>query len=275
MSFLARITQRAIGAAASAPVLRPKDRGIVRVAQPSAAAPDAAADDMEEGPEPQEQESPTAHRASALEPEEAAMDAPDETPVRRETTDSASWIDEDPEIATTEGTVAHRAAVQEAEEEVDDQPDVQRAIRAIRPPPSDPAQQEDEPKPEATAGEPEPPTAHMARRAAAAPGSTTGIAPGLPPNEATAASPFATETWPASITEEGDVLSSVSSPPQHHHHHQQEVPTTAAVGFERPQVFIDQVDVLVHEPAAPPNAKIDSIARTRSRFVDARYLRRL
>lgn len=290
MSFLARITQRAMGVATGAPVLRPKDRGVAHVEQPSTAAPETAGDELEERPELQEEETQAAHRAAAAEPEEAAADTPEELPVRRETTDSASWIDEDPEIATTEGTVAHRDATDETAE-LGDQVEVQPAIRAIRPPSTDPVRQDDEPKPEVTAGEAEPPPARMARRAGAAPGSTSGLAPAVPAGDATADTAFATETWPAPIAAGvaagvavgSDTPSGVSFPLQHHHHHhnhhqkqhQQPVPVAGADGLERPQIFIDQVDVLIHEPAAPPQPQIESTARTRSRFVAARYLRRL
>ena len=48
---------------------------------------------------------------------------------------------------------------------------------------------------------------------------------------------------------------------------------TAGPAFERPQVIVEQVDVLIHEPQPAPGP--DLVARRRARSFDARYLRRL
>jgi hypothetical protein len=255
MSFLLRLTARAMGSGGT-PLLQPKDRGLARAWRPTLAR-------AVEEPPPEDPADDTAAPARAT------------RVARAITTEATGWDEEEPEVATTDGTVAR--ATEDAAEEPP--PGEDEAVRPARPPAPDDPPSEDTPKPDELADDP-PPSQARARREAAAP-PAPAMAPG---GELISYSAPAAVVAGPNATFEPDAANP-ATPFEPHFEAVPFAPTLPswppAGGYrpasgpplERPQVIVEQVDVLIHEPA--PAMAVDHSARDRRRSLDARYLRRL
>lgn len=261
-SFLQRIAIRAGAAPSTMPSLMAKGLGgapVMRAELPE-----------EEGAPEVQRIARRITRAAAPPPAEPLPPEPEEKapvqrlPARRLSTDP----DAEKERAEEEelGPLLHRAAVPEPPE----QPDKEPARRAAAPDPAT-LSPEDEQVPKALAHEPPPRDLRALRRDAAppaAPAAAPAAAP-MPPGGADA--PFPVTPGPQTTAETGPAPSSPSMtapalPPF------LEGPLTPQAVTERPSVVIEQVEVLIHEPAAPARRMGGA---DRSRLVRARYLGRL
>ena len=245
MSFLARIASRAVGSAApgKAPaVLRPKG---LTGASARKAGPTNTLSRQEEEEEArslrrQEEEEEEAQPLRRQEEEEEEVQALQ----RQEEEEEAQPLRRQVEEEEEEAQALRR---QEEEEEA-------QTLRRLEDDPSrlDP---ENSPPPDEVSGEPEPPTALAIRRR------ETGAAIG----EATASPPG-----------DGHQLGGdpgFDAPSVGHVYLPEAGFAPSAQSFERPSVTIEQLDVVIHEPA--PARTGPSPMQARSRAVRARLLRRL
>lgn len=276
MSFLTRIAARAVETTPSAVTLRPKHR----------LATSRAPVQREPEPEPEEPDAgaPAARAA-------APATGPAAPLARAVTTEGDGWTEEDYDIPTTDGTPARRQSAAAAPSPVRREP----SLAPGEPPP------DEVPKPEVTASEPGPNPARALHR---------DLAPAMPAPALSAAPPVAPvasgpglddsfqaqpgETFEAFEAWGGDDLGGEAEPAGPPGFEAWPEPTAAAPAFapppflpgapasaatplaapERPQVLIDRIDVLIHEPA-PILPSGERTQRDRARSLDARYLRRL
>ncbi len=290
MSFLLRLAARAAPVSRATPVLMPKNAGLRRAAAPE-----------EEMPEDEAEAQRTVRRVPLrrAEPEEK-----DETLARQEAEpdeESAAQRASAPTEDESEEEPPARRIARKAEEDDEN-------LRPARPLTSEDMSPENARLPEEVAGEPEPPDLRALRRAALPPEddkepgaarapadlneeddanmrplrramgpiAATATAPAAPAMAGTdmaagidAAVDVSGDFWRPGL---GDAMLGGRDLPTD----DRAPPTTpfapAPAGFARPQVIIDQLDVVIHEPASAPAraARFDA-----GRALRARYLRRL
>ena len=269
MSFLRRIAARAAPVSRAAPMLMPKDAGLRRAAAPAEEMPDEE-DEAQRAvvrrvplrrAEPEEKD-------ETLERQEAEQE---EDPATRR---AAKPPDEEPEEEPPARSLAR------ATEEEDDN------LRPARPLTSDDMSPENARLPDEVAGEPEPPDLRALRRASAPPeddkepeaarapadmaededeanmrplrramgpiptsaAAGAAAAPGVVVGEAAPPAPAGDIEPPAfnAMTFDG------RNPPVEDFAVPSAAPAPAPASFARPQVIIDQLDVVIHEPAPAP-----------------------
>ncbi|MXP65356.1 hypothetical protein E0493_18570 [Roseomonas sp. M0104] len=265
-SFLRRIAIRAGVLPSAAPSLAAKGLG-------GAPAMRTELPEEDEAPEDQRLDQRVAQRLarapappSAEAPPEAEEKAPvQRLPARRLSTDPDAEKEraEDAEL----GPVIHRAAP-EPPQPRDEEP----TRRAAEPDPAT-LRPEDEQVPDALAHEPPPRNLRALRRAVAppAPAASPSALTALPPAGAGAtmpagSGPFAAPEAGPSTGDPPFAAGPALPPPMEN----SSLPQAPAA--ERPSVFIEQVEVMIHEPAAPARA---ATGTDRHRLIRARYLGRL
>lgn len=260
MSLLARIAARGgfAPAAIAPPVMTPKDCGVRRATA------------IQRQPE-DEEEPMQALRRQPIGNEEEPMQAlhrqptdEEDEPVQAKRIHRQEAAPEEEEAAPEEEEPAQLMRRQPAEEE--------EPMRTLRRQPAEEVAepvrtrqihrelQPDEPElnprssppPEITPDEPGPPSLRAAYAEAPA---AAGQAPTIPP--------YPTSNTPPLAPPRFDVPDAPPSAPT----------ATPDSEFRRPHIVIDQLDVLIHEPAPP--ARPTSASSDRSRALRARYLRRL
>ena len=310
MSFLARLAHRATVGASPA-MLVPKQR---TVRAPVVRRVEAEPEEVTEEPAGEEaQRSPLPHLARAAEPaeeeaqlarevEEAeepeAQRMSDEAPTEEATEEAqpqrlARQSAEPEQEASEEGseemmasrqTAAHQIAArqtaarqtepgQASEEEEED------TLQAARSQTSEEMSPENATPPDDTASEPEPSDLRAARSNATTPtalgaGTLAESAPGALTEASSAATSDAIRPPDVESAASWEPAEPVAPPPFFEPQGFTHRPSMETSSSQRPQIQIDQLDVLIHEPTPAVAPSRDSGALTR-RAVRARYLRRL
>jgi hypothetical protein len=301
MSFLARIAARAAPVSRASPVLMPKDAGLRRAAAPEEEMPD---DEMQaqravrrlpiRRAELEQQDQELSRQADEQDQDEpVARQETEEEPEAQRVTPRP---DEDDEMPPT-GGVSRQA------EDDDD-----ANLRPARPLTSEDMSPENQRLPDEVAGEPEPPDLRALRRAelpedeaepeaarapaemaededdanmrplrrAVGPIAASATAPATPSMAVTdmvdgpdAAIDVSGDYWRPGLDD--GMFGGRNLPAEDFAIHGP-APAPSPASFGRPQVIIDQLDVVIHEPVAAPSrsSRFDA-----GRALRARYLRRL